>query len=346
MFRIDVLPASHGDCLWITYGSSSSPHRMLIDGGPEQGDDMVLTELQRRLSAIGAKHALELLVVTHIDADHIDGIVRLFRGTELPERCREIWFNAYKQLPKEGVLGAVAGEDLTGTLQRNRDRWNTSFERKAAVVPDGEKPLPVIKLPGGMTLTLLSPSIAKLRKLAPVWERECKKAKLIPGKGQRKGKPDPGVLGKRTIEQLVKMKFQRDSAPANGSSIAFIAEYDRKRALFGADAHPDVLVESLKRLGAGPHRFNAVKVAHHGSRRNSSPELLDLIQSPKWLISTNGAVFEHPDDEAIARIIVSQRKPQLVFNYKTRFNQRWSDSPDPSRFTTRYGNAKGISVSL
>jgi hypothetical protein len=33
MFSVDMLPAGHGDALWIEYGDRDHPHRVLIDGG-------------------------------------------------------------------------------------------------------------------------------------------------------------------------------------------------------------------------------------------------------------------------------------------------------------------------
>jgi hypothetical protein len=33
-FRITMLPALHGDCLWIEYGEEGDTHHVLIDGGP------------------------------------------------------------------------------------------------------------------------------------------------------------------------------------------------------------------------------------------------------------------------------------------------------------------------
>ena len=30
MLRIEMLPAAHGDCLWIEYGSGRQVHRILI----------------------------------------------------------------------------------------------------------------------------------------------------------------------------------------------------------------------------------------------------------------------------------------------------------------------------
>lgn len=33
MFRIEMLPAAHGDALWIEYGAGGTIHRLLVDGG-------------------------------------------------------------------------------------------------------------------------------------------------------------------------------------------------------------------------------------------------------------------------------------------------------------------------
>ena len=33
IFRIDMLPAREGDCLWIEYGDPDHLNRMLVDGG-------------------------------------------------------------------------------------------------------------------------------------------------------------------------------------------------------------------------------------------------------------------------------------------------------------------------
>ena len=33
LFRIEMMPACSGDCIWIEYGNPQSPHKLLIDGG-------------------------------------------------------------------------------------------------------------------------------------------------------------------------------------------------------------------------------------------------------------------------------------------------------------------------
>ncbi|NIX24041.1 MAG: hypothetical protein GWN07_31175, partial [Actinobacteria bacterium] len=64
MFTLRMLPARHGDALWIEYGDR--PHRILIDGGPSS---RTTTGHLRDLLSTAEDTGLDLLVVTHIDAD-------------------------------------------------------------------------------------------------------------------------------------------------------------------------------------------------------------------------------------------------------------------------------------
>ena len=66
------------------------------------------------------------------------------------------------------------------------------------------------------------------------------------------------------------------------------------------------------------------KLSHHGSRANVTQELMRAIQAGHYVFSTNGAQFGHPNDEAVARVIVGSKRPTLWFNYATERNQRWA----------------------
>src|SRR5690606_36012290 len=74
-FRVRMLPALHGDCLWVEYGTGKRTRRVLIDGGPI-GAWKALEAQVRSLPAGDAR--IELVVLTHVDTDHVDGLVRLF----------------------------------------------------------------------------------------------------------------------------------------------------------------------------------------------------------------------------------------------------------------------------
>ena len=88
---------------------------------------------------------------------------------------------------------------------------------------------------------------------------------------------------------------------------------------------PTILTTVLEERGGKRLKVDAVKVAHHGSKNNTDEELVSLIDSPRFLFSTNGAQFKHPDEEVIARIIdrAGGRPVTLYFNYLSEFNKKW-----------------------
>ncbi len=143
----------------------------------------------------------------------------------------------------------------------------------------------------------------------------------------RTADPLPDPLDHAAIKRLA-AENATDSSAANGSSIAFILEYDDKRVLFGADAHAPVLTEALKRyakqVGEARPRIDLVKLSHHGSNANLSTAMLALIDCRRFLISTNGDNFAHPDDAAIAKVIATSGGPVTFFcNYRSARTAPW-----------------------
>ncbi len=337
--RIEMLPALHGDCLFVEYGDGKRMRRLLIDGGPIGA----FAALQDRLDALPpGDRRFELMVLSHVDTDHIEGIVRLFANPKpWPFVVKDVWFNGWRHLEQaHGLLGGRQGEFFSALLARRLDDgcWNGAFNGDAVVIRD-DAALPERLLAGGMKLTLLSPSVAKLNRMRDAWRKDIRGA-IEPGDldaawallaSQKRYLPEQGLLGSTPeLDALLKKQSRPDNAAANGSSIAFLAEFAGKGCLFLADAHPDVLCASLKRLLAarGLQRLavDAVKVSHHGSKGNTTDELMSLIESPKFLFSTNGAQFGHPDEEAVRRVIGRsvRQKPALYFNYLSDHNKAWN----------------------
>jgi len=368
MFRIEMLPAGHGDSLLVTYGQPDTPNHLLIDGGPYYAfEDAKFVEretLANRLRGlIAAGEPLELLVITHVDADHIEGAVKLLasRTPDLP--IQDVWFNGWRHLlsQRPSVLGPVQGEMLSALIQDQGLAWNGAFEG-AAVAVTPEEPLPQVTLPGGMCLTLLSPTPAKLETLANVWAQVLRREGLDPDlpdealerlKKSKRLRPVVLAAEELNIAELAEEPFEGDDSEANGSSIAFIAEYDGKRCLFAGDAHPSVLESSVRQLLAeqGESRLplDAFKIPHHGSKSNLSPELLGLLACPNYLVSTDGNYFDHPDSEAMARIVVhGGEQPVLHFNYRSEESTRWDDASLKAEFgfETVYPQQEGQGLTL
>src|SRR6185295_549265 len=171
MLTIEMLPAHHGDSLLIEYGDEARPRRVLIDGGTESSTG----DIVKRLGRIGKSVALELLVVTHVDEDHIGGMLKLLDTNAKLIDPKDVWFNAYRHLFPPDKLGATLGESLSTAIESAGFGWNKAFGGKSVVVPCSG-PMPKVTLAGGATITLLSPTWDKLEKLRPRWEAECVKA--------------------------------------------------------------------------------------------------------------------------------------------------------------------------
>ena len=70
---------------------------------PNCGAESAAKTLSSRIKGLGAPdaRAFELFVLTHIDADHINGVLPLFADTTLNALFEDIWFNAYDKMVKD-----------------------------------------------------------------------------------------------------------------------------------------------------------------------------------------------------------------------------------------------------
>jgi hypothetical protein len=304
---------------------------------------------------------LELLVITHIDIDHIDGIVTLLNRDTLPFTIKEVWFNGYDQIDEFGdVLGELQGEYMSRLIQARNLSLNTSFGGGPVLVEDYDQ-LPVIPLVDGMELTLLSPGSTALGRLHKEWKEEIKKYGDDPDFNKKleedaRYESDDDILGDLTIEQLQNAQVSADKSAPNESSISFIATYKGKTCLFAADCTSDYLLKAIQPIldknGKDRLKLDVWKLAHHGSKSSTLEKLMKKIDCKKLLVSTNGANYKHPHPECIAKLLKHNGpNVRFYFNYKTEFNQRWSNTDEQNqfKFKTSYPTksaGKGITLKL
>jgi beta-lactamase superfamily II metal-dependent hydrolase len=345
-FTVDLLPAGNGDALLVQWGADERHgHRMLIDAG--HGGAHLNYALAAAFSRLDKRDRhVDVVVSTHMDADHIAGLLGLFGEPPDGFSVGEIWFNAFRHLPQDDVLGWKQSDRLEELVQKwvadHKDAaWNDSLGRGGAIVvpeaPDDQHParlLPSVTI-GGMTITLVSPTMDRLHAVARRWPAAVRKARLdltstgdLPAGSTTQEEND--VLGfdeDKGVEPsvLARRGYQPDRTPPNGASIAIIAEFAQRRVLLAADAHAEVLEGTLRRFQPeGQITFNAVKLSHHGSEKNLSPDLLAMLDCPAWLVSSSGGGFNHPDRRAIARLITRRRPTHLVFNYRSGQTVEWA----------------------
>jgi hypothetical protein len=370
-FNIEMLPANEGDALWITYAKDGEPNRhVLIDCGRTTAYRTAIDRFENNPDL-----NLELFVLTHVDADHIAGGVRLLQdGRFGPNRVKDVWYNGWPQIDgfETGVdiMGAQQGEYFGAVLIDRDYSWNRTIEGDVVVVK-ADEPLPTVDIDGDLRLTLLSPTPGRLARMRERWIRDLGAQddhRRIPEgdweralevlEGDRANLPDVLSHDARPwppdIQSLATSDFESDKSEPNGSSIAFLAEVGDKAVLFAGDAHSPVLEANIRRLladrGEQVLRLDAYKMSHHGSAANNSLELGSLIECPLYLVSTNGSGHHHPDHEAIARMIWAQDSPvTFAFNYRSDHNRDWEEQAvqQQNGYKTVYAeNDKGLIVPL
>lgn len=280
-----------GDAIWIRFlGNDQKWHNILVDGGYRGAYDTVFKPVLKDIK--NAQELVDLWVVTHIDLDHIGTVLEFIKDEDIIAKeslVTEYWFNhAVFKIP--GTNGKIGFKE--GTALR------TYLEGIGKLTPDKiTKETKDVDL-FGLKLTLLSPTPEKIALADLDWiERE----KKLPTK---MGRTESDHAKK--LEDFAGSKFEEDKDLANGSSITFLMSFQGIKGLFLADGHPSDIITALQELNYTPDcplLLSFVKAAHHGSKKNTSPELLKLIKTPVYAFTANGISNKHPDKEALARIL-------------------------------------------
>lgn len=354
VFSIEMLPAQQGDALWIEYGDRAHPSRVLIDGGTPP----TVAAVGQRIAGLARDdRRFDLIVVTHIDTDHIGGMLKLMSDPSLGMTTDDFWFNGWPQLPGNRAderLGPIDGEILQRLIEHAGFPWNVAFHGGAAAIPDDPGvPLQTSTLRGGMRLTVLSPATAQLQSLKAEWRKVLKEAGLDGGDldaglaraMRHKGVTPPDLLGDEAIDvpRDAASVFKSDEAVANSTSIALLAEFGDKRALLTGDAWAPVLQAGVRRAlverRAETLSVDVLKVAHHGSKNNTNVSLLETINCSRYMFSSNGAIFHHPDRQAVSRTIEAATRggteTTLYFNYRSTDNEMWGSAALQRRYRYR-----------
>lgn len=313
---IRPFPAFNGDFILVKLASGDTTHNIMIDGGTPRN---YRKNLSPELDVLrDAGESVDLLVTTHIDDDHIGGIVKYFSdGRADKSIVKKVWFNSGELLKKYFDSGSEPNR--TVRLLRNdvtdmSVRQGVSLEAEIKRLSIWDHP---VLLSGHkedlaeMDITLVSPNLEALALLNEKWQTE--KSDVVSMSGEQH---DDFAF---TIKELASREFKQDKSIPNGSSIALSIKAGSKAILMLADAHPSVIVEGLKQIQddqGNRIKYDFVKVSHHASKGNTSDELLQIIDCNRFMISTDGSKHGLPDKEAIARIIKHFPDCTLYFNYK------------------------------
>ena len=327
---IEILQAENGDAILISFTDPNQGKRnILIDGGMPQAYRFRNGKKRWEDGALKIKIAelrqksekFDLLLLTHVDQDHIGGLIRwIDHDPDAWQMIGKVCFNSGRLIKEHfspldptatdiaisdgGILTSIAEGVSFESYITEHDRWCRQL------IISGQ----CFKI-FGVDIKILSPGGEQLEALLSKWAEE-EPASLETADSDDHDTP---LSAHAAAEAMVTDEnYQQDKAVHNGSSVAFLMTWEEKEFLFLGDAHPNVVVDALERLGYSdqrPLQAVLVKISHHGSKGNTSPKLLRMISAGSFIISTNSKKHGHPDKQLMARMVRHHPTCHLQFNY-------------------------------
>jgi len=348
--KLEILPAQQGDCLLLhgEVGDDGQPGLILIDGGPAGvAGDTLLPRLKalREERALGDDDPLviDLVIVSHVDDDHINGVIDLLEAMLDRERendpplfkVRGLWHNSFDRVLGNDETGGLLSTTQFGTasmqpvIEEADEGPSTDHAKILASVAQGDNlrnlaealdiPVnaefgghliqtradgPAVHTVAGVELTVLGPRQAELVELQKEFDKWLAKQ----------------PFAERTEQSL--LASLDDESASNLSSIVVLAKVGDKAILLTGDARSDKVLEGMEEshlLGDGGSReVTALKMPHHGSIRNldDGGEFVGRVISGNYVFSGNG---EHgnPDRETLELLLRARPDAdmKLYFTY-------------------------------
>jgi glyoxylase-like metal-dependent hydrolase (beta-lactamase superfamily II) len=337
MVVLEALRAKHGDALLLHYGTKKTPRLAVIDGGPSgvYGDALrprLMEIREERRLADQQSLPIELLLVSHLDADHITGVLELMRALKderqskrpLRWKIARFWHNAFDDLTGNDELSVTGGGSalapaslgdalepegsalLASVAQGRELRDLVSFFTLEGNPPFGSVvragDAEPIDLPD-LELSVIGPRQKELEKLQKDWNEKIKPLLVKEGKAAKAGLAAYVDRSVYNLSSIVVLARVGGKAKAGGKT-----KTGGTTILLTGDARGDSTLAALRTAGLlkeAPLEVDVLKLPHHGSDRNVDQDYFDSIHATHYLISADGK-FTNPDVPTLRMIAKSR----------------------------------------
>jgi len=343
IFSLDVIRARKGDCLILHYGTPDDPHLVMIDGGPK---GVYTPHLKPRIQQIKDARGLgkdeplpvDLMMVSHVDDDHIQGILELTNemiAADMKKQAQlvqifNLWHNSFENIidstPEqltaafskkfgEASMGGDPPTDLTiDPADEDLDERDVVANIKVlASIKQGaqlrtnadrlEFPLNT-EFDGNLVLAIEGGEAIDMANeleftvIGPM----APELKALHAKHQAwlKDLQEKGLTPEDALSAYV------DKSVPNLSSIVVLAKVGDKSILLTGDARGDKVLEGIEMLNLfdefGKLHVDVLKVPHHGSSNNLEKDFFEKIMAKHYVFSGNG---EHgnPERESLEMLL-------------------------------------------
>ena len=303
-----------GDSIFI----STDRTNILIDGGYGVTYE---EEVQPKINEL---ESLDLVVLTHIDADHICGLIELVESDkDNREKIKELWFNSPKSIEVKETKDVDVSSSQAVLFHDILEKYEIPTKNNICLVDENSKQECFIN--NDIKLSLLSPTSSELSELKRKHSDkiEPKKCTINKASWTANEKIDYRETPLSEID-ISSIEFGKSGSVYNNSSIAFLLEYELKKYLFLADANIETINKSLMALGYSKENrllVEFVKLSHHGSRNNINSDFLDIVKTDNFITLTDGESKQnkHPNKDIFRLILQHEKRDKhinFIFNYE------------------------------
>ena len=278
--EINNMSSGQEDMFYIKIKTSNGDINILVDGG-RSGNRCI-----EKIKESGVQK-LDYIVLTHIDSDHIAGLLTLLNNSEMNEICKDavIVYNkfingliSYKQAEKFEKL--IGNHEVVVSYKEYQENSGEivflSLNQRLMLKPVDEK----------VYFTFIAPDKEKVEKLYNNYDYFIKNRR----------------------------NASRDSEIVNHSSIIFVMEHNQKAILMTGDGYLQDIIPSIKKLAEEARspikEYKLIKLPHHGSEKNNDgiDELLVYAKCDTFLIT-----FKEKGSVKISKKMVDMLKNKTVY---------------------------------
>lgn len=259
VLEIYTYNAGKGDCVRLRFAET---HNIFIDSGVTR----FASEFKRICDQIIASgDTLDILILTHVDDDHIGGILANLRFSTYECPFQEVWMNYDR---------TTSASDTNLSTRQNNE---VAARLNARSIPIKQSLKGDKRVVAGAAIEVLWPENTEVK---PEQRLDVHLAHHN----------DYGQSLSHLAEDPIKL---HDSSQNNKNSIVFTFNFEDHRLLFTGDAWAEDVVRATG-------YFDLVKLSHHGSVRNISEQYPSSFHASDYLICTDGV--DHPDKQTIAKL--------------------------------------------
>lgn len=253
MIKIINFDVGQADCILVHFeetilkekaeqGETALHFNLLVDGGFKKN------KIREKLDECLGKQEIQGVVVTHLDQDHIAGILDLISGNYNKVKDAFLLFNKYD----DTLVSYKQAKTLAETFNKN---FASNLQIKSYEENFSESLMGKIN----RNSTNLEVELLSLEQRIMCPKMDENKVTLT-------------VLGPKQDDVLNLMRIwndnKKDAAIINRSSIVLLLEYEGKAILLSGDGEFSYIKSALERI-EDLEKIDIIKAAHHGAENNN-----------------------------------------------------------------------------